>query len=108
MPLICEGMPNKKTLPVKLGDGLKQTPLRAVANARFLARCVSCYMQVQREYNELAEMNYLCLRDIGLTPHDVKAMTRPPVWRRCWRWVLSCPSLRCRGSAMCVGDCRRK
>jgi uncharacterized protein YjiS (DUF1127 family) len=90
----------------KLGDGLKQAALSAVASIRFLARCVSCYMQLQHEYNELARLSDRGLRDIGLTPFDAQVILRRPIWRRCWQSVRSCPNKRCRNGSICMADCR--
>jgi uncharacterized protein YjiS (DUF1127 family) len=90
----------------KLGDGVKQAGLSALASIRLLARCISCYTQLRREYDELERLSYRSLRDIGLTPNDVAFMTRRPIWRRCWRSVRSCPNKRCRGSSVCIADCR--
>jgi uncharacterized protein YjiS (DUF1127 family) len=92
---------------LKLGDGLWQAALSAVASIRFLARCVSCYMQLRREYEELARLSYRSLRDIGLTPDDVAAITARQIWRRCWQSVRACPSKRCSAGSICMAECRR-
>lgn len=98
---------DESSLEAKLLRGLKLSTVLAVAAVRFLARYISCYMQTQHEYNELARLNHRSLRDIGLTPTDVAVMTRRPIWRRCWQSVRSCPNRRCRGSSMCIAECRR-
>lgn len=87
-------------------NGLKQAAMRAVAGARLFARCVSCYVQLWHEHNELARLNYHRLRDIGLTPSEVEEIIRGPIWRRCWRCVRSCPNQRCLASTRCIADCR--
>jgi uncharacterized protein YjiS (DUF1127 family) len=92
---------------LKFGDGLKQAALSAVASIRFLARCASCYMQLRCEYEELARLSYRSLRDIGLTPEDVAAITARPIWRRCWQSVRACPSKRCGAGSICMTECRR-
>lgn len=100
-------MRNAKTsLGSKVINGLKLGALWAVAGVRLLARCASCYMQLQQEYNELARMNDNNLRDIGLARHDVEVIVRRPIWRRCWQSVRSCPNKRCRSRTMCIAECR--
>jgi uncharacterized protein YjiS (DUF1127 family) len=101
-------MHDAKTLPgSKLGDGLKQAALSAVASIRFLARCASCCMQLRHEYNELAQLSDRSLRDIGLTSFDAQVILQRPIWRRCWQSVRSCPNRRCRNSSTCIAECRR-
>lgn len=96
----------KIALGSELGGGLKQAALSAVAIVRLLARCASCYMQILREHDELASLSYRSLRDIGLSPQDVQALTQRPIWRRCWQSVRSCQNKRCLGSASCKAECR--
>jgi uncharacterized protein YjiS (DUF1127 family) len=98
---------DESSLEAKLFRGLKLAMLLAVTAARFLARYVSCYIQTQHEYNELARLNHQSLRDIGLSPTDVAVMTGRPIWRRCWQSVRSCPNRSCRASSLCVAECRR-
>ena len=74
--------------------------------ARLLARCISCYVQLRHEHNELARLGDHSLRDIGLSPHDVAVITKRPIWRRCWQSVLSCSRRRCRVNSQCVAECR--
>jgi uncharacterized protein YjiS (DUF1127 family) len=96
----------KISLGLRLGDGLEQAALGAAARMRFLARCISCYVQVRREHDELTSLSHRSLRDIGLGPQDVQAITQRPVWRRCWRSVRSCQNKRCLASLSCKADCR--
>jgi uncharacterized protein YjiS (DUF1127 family) len=91
----------------KLFEVLKRAIRLPVAAARFLSRCISCYAQFQHEYNELAQLDDLGLRDIGLSPTDVAVITRQPTWRRCWQSVRSCPNRRCRSRPVCKTECRR-
>jgi uncharacterized protein YjiS (DUF1127 family) len=88
------------------GRRLKAAALWAIAVARLLARCVSCYTQFQREHNELAQLGCQDLHDIGLTRYDVRFITRRPIWRHCWQSVRSCPNKRCRFSSICTAECR--
>jgi len=97
----------KSSAGAKLFRGLKLSALLAVAAVRFLARCISCYLQIHHECDELAQLNHRSLRDIGLTPTDVVMVTRQPIWRRCWQSVRSCPNQRCRSSSVCIAECRR-
>jgi uncharacterized protein YjiS (DUF1127 family) len=96
-----------KLLASNLDRALKQAAVWAVAAVRLLARCISCYIQLHREYDELARLSYRSLREIGLSPHDVSAITGRPIWPRCWQSVRSCSNKRCRGSSLCIAECRR-
>lgn len=87
-------------------DLIRKTAMRVVARLRLLARCVSCYLQVQRSRNELARLDYQSLRDIGLSRYDTKVIIPRPIWRYCWRSVRSCPNERCRSSKICIAECR--
>jgi uncharacterized protein YjiS (DUF1127 family) len=96
----------KSSLGSNLGHSFNVATLRAVAAVRLLARCVTCYMQIRREYDELAQLGRRSLRDIGLTPYDVQVIVRRPIWRRCWQSVRACPNKRCPSSSICRADCR--
>lgn len=97
----------KHSVGATLVEGVKRPTRLAVAVLRFLARCISCYMQIHHECEELAQLNHRGLRDIGLTSTDVAVMTRQPIWRRCWQSVRSCPNRRCHDSSVCMTECRQ-
>jgi len=76
------------------------------AGMRVFLRSLSCYRQTQRERDFLLAMDRRALRDVGLTADDVASIARSLHWRQCWRWVRSCPLDRCKGSAICINECR--
>jgi uncharacterized protein YjiS (DUF1127 family) len=89
----------------KLQSGLRVLAT-VVARFRLMARCVSCYLQIQHERNELARLNRETLRDIGMTPQDVDVLNRRPILRQCWQSVRLCPDSRCRSRIICAAECR--
>ena len=101
-PAHCEPRP---TMAYEVQSGLRVL-VTVVAGFRLMARCVSCYLQIQHERNELARRSRESLRDIGMTPQDVDVLIRRPIWRRCWQSVRMCPDSRCRGRIICAAECR--
>ena len=80
--------------------------VRALSWTRLLARCISCYLQILKEHDELGRLSERSLQDIGLRPQDVETIMRRPTWSRCWQWVHSCRRNQCHASIVCKARCR--
>ena len=79
--------------------------VRAVSWSRLLARCISCYLQILKEHDELRQLSRRSLQDIGLTPQDVETIMRRPTLSRCWQWVHSCRRNQCHATIVCKARC---
>jgi uncharacterized protein YjiS (DUF1127 family) len=80
--------------------------VRAVSWTKLVARCVSCYLKVLDEHNELRQLSGHSLQDIGLRLQDVETIVLRPKWSRCWRWVHSCQRNQCHAIFICKAGCR--
>jgi uncharacterized protein YjiS (DUF1127 family) len=80
--------------------------VRALSWTRLLARCISCYLQILKEHDELGRLSERSLQDIGLRPQDVETIMRRPTWSRCWQWVHSCRREQCHATIVCKARCR--